>query len=157
MNLLLCLKALYALLNSITMGVLIYQVIMALMSGRRKKSKYPPCSEFNRFAVVISARNEINVIGHLLDSLNAQQYPRECFDIYVIADNCTDDTARVSREHGALVYERSNLSQCGKGYALQWIFDIIHQQKPDYYDAYCIFDADNLADKDFLMSMNRQL
>ncbi len=157
-SLLLILKVVYAFLGSITMGVLIYQVIMALLSGRRNKQPVLPCDRYNRFALVISARNESAVIAQLLDSLMAQRYPKEYFDVYVIADNCTDNTAQVAREHGALVYERENLKECGKGYALNWMFNIIQREKPQgYYDAYGIFDADNLVHRDYLMAMNHQL
>lgn len=47
----------------------------------------------HRYAVMISARNEEEVIGELIGSLTSQNYPRELLDIYVVADNCTDDTA----------------------------------------------------------------
>lgn len=158
MSLIVFLKVAYAILGTIAMCVLVYQVGMALISGPRKKRPLLPCEKYHRFAVIISARNERNVIGQLLDSLMAQNYPKESYDIYVIADNCTDDTAQVAREHGALVYERFNDKLKGKGYALQWLFEIIDQEKPrGYYDAYGIFDADNLVDKNYLAFVNQRL
>ena len=69
---------------------------------------------------VISARNEEAVIGNLIESLNNQVYPKNKFDIYVIADNCTDSTAKVARNAGAIVYERFNEFKRSKGYALEW-------------------------------------
>ena len=75
--LLITLKVVYAILGSITMGVLIYQIVMALLSGRRNKQPVPSCDRYNRFALVISARNESAVIAQLLDSLMAQRYPKE--------------------------------------------------------------------------------
>jgi cellulose synthase/poly-beta-1,6-N-acetylglucosamine synthase-like glycosyltransferase len=156
--LLMTLKIVYGMLSCVTLSVLLYQVVLALLSGKRKRCAVTACDRFNRFAIVVSARNEAAVIGHLIDSLMRQQYPREYFDVYVIADNCTDNTAQVAREHGALVYERTDAVKKGKGYALNWMFDIIRQEKPaGYYDAYGIFDADNLVSKDYLMAMNHRL
>ncbi len=42
------------------------------------------------------------------------------YDIYVIADNCTDNTAEVARKAGAIVYERFDEEHKTKGYALNW-------------------------------------
>ena len=61
----------------------------------------------NDFAVMISARNEQAVIGDLIASLRSQTYPAECIHIFVVADNCTDNTAETARGSGAVVYERN--------------------------------------------------
>ncbi len=108
-----------------------------------------------RFAVVIAAHNEELVIGHVIDSLINQKYPRNLFDIYVAADNCTDRTAVIAREHGALVYSRSDLKKRGKGYALEWMFNILFGLDIQY-DAITVFDADNVVSSSFLREMNRQ-
>jgi len=110
----------------------------------------------HRYAVVISARNEQAVVGQLVDSIKAQNYPAELVDIFVIADNCTDNTAEVARNAGALVYERFNTEQVGKGYALDWMFKIIETEYADKnYEAFMIFDADNLLDQNYIMEMNK--
>ena len=102
-----------------------------------------------------SARNEAAVIGDLLASLRAQTYPRELLTVYVLADNCTDDTARIAREGGAVVYERFNRQQVGKGYALQTLLTHIARDVPAGYDGYFVFDADNLLSPDYIEQMNR--
>ena len=71
-----------------------------------------------KFAVLIAARNEELVIGPLINGLLTQNYPPELYDIWVIPNNCTDNTAEVSRQAGAIVYERFNQNKKGKGYAL---------------------------------------
>ena len=110
----------------------------------------------HRYAVLIPARNESNVITGLLDSLEAQKYPKHLLDIYVIADNCTDQTAKIARNHGAQVITRRNLREIGKGYALQYAFQTIKKGKSlQYYDGYFVFDADNQLDVDFIDEMNR--
>ncbi len=124
--------------------------------GLLKKSKSFVAKTQHRFAVVVSARNESSVIGNLIASIKAQKYPRELVDIFVIADNCTDNTAEVAREAGAIVYERFNKEQVGKGYALDWLFKIIAADHADKnYEAYIIFDADNLLDPNYIAEMNK--
>ena len=73
-----------------------------------------------KFAVVIPAHNEELVISSLIDNLMTLDYPKKLYDVFVIADNCNDNTANMARSHGAIVYERTNLEQKGKGYALEW-------------------------------------
>ena len=110
----------------------------------------------HRYAVVVSARNESGVIGNLINSISSQNYPSDLVDIFVIADNCTDNTAEVARNAGAIVYERFNKEQVGKGYALDWLFKIIDTEHADKnYEAYMIFDADNVLDPNFIKEMNK--
>ena len=119
----------------------------------KDKSKPVKSDKLNKFGVVISARNEENVIGYLLESINRQDYPKELVKIFLIADNCTDNTAQVGREHGAIVLERNNPDLVGKGYALDFLFKKLLAEKDDC-DAYIVFDADNLVDKNFIKEMN---
>lgn len=114
----------------------------------------PETDSVHRFAVLVFARNEERVVGQLLASLRAQDYPSDAFDVFVTADNCTDATAEVARRGGAVVYERSDPGPRGKGAALNWFFA---EHFPDGYDACIVFDADNVVDPRFLAAMNRQL
>ena len=110
----------------------------------------------HKIAVVISARNESAVIGQLIESIHAQTYPAELIRIYVCADNCTDDTAEVARAAGATVFERQNRNLVGKGYALDYLFKhIFEEQGEDAYDAFFVFDADNIVDPQFVREMNK--
>lgn len=135
-------------------AMMLYQVALCVAAFGNPKKKGTP-NRTHRFALVISARNEEKVIGHLLDTLFAQNYPRDAFDVFVIADNCTDRTGDVAREKGASVYDRHNLVEIGKGFALTWFFDQVPLQNS--YDAIGIFDADNLVEENFLSEMNYQL
>ena len=110
---------------------------------------------YHRFAVLISARNEEAVLGHLLDSIRAQDYPSDLITTFVVADNCTDATAQVARAHGAVVYERFNRSQVGKGYALDFLLQRIHRDYGSCFDGFFVFDADNLLQPDYITRMNR--
>ena len=108
-----------------------------------------------RYAILIAARNEEAVISHLLNSIRDQDYPKELITAFVMADNCTDSTARIARDHGAIVYERFDTAQVGKGYALDALLNHIQSDYGDYFDAYLVFDADNLLSSDYITQMNR--
>jgi len=116
-------------------------------------SKFPPKK---KFALVIAAHNEELVISHIIDSLKKQNYPKELYDIFVVSDNSTDNTSEVARSQGALVYERFNSTERGKGHALEWMFNKIFNMEKKY-DAISIFDADNLVSSNYLLEMNKQL
>ena len=105
---------------------------------------------------IIPAHNEAAVIANLVESLKAQDYPQELLDIYVIADNCTDKTAEIARDAGAIVYERFDATKKTKGYAMQWFLKQKIEENADY-DAFCVFDADNVAMPDFIKNMNKKL
>lgn len=110
----------------------------------------------HKFAILIPARNEGAVIKQLLDSLNSQEHHQKDIDIFVIADNCTDNTAKIAEQNGAIVYLRKNKKQIGKGYALDYLLKKIWKDYSDRkYDAYIIFDADNLVDKKFITEIDK--
>ena len=116
-----------------------------------KRQKPLPDGALHRFAVLIAARNEEAVIGNLIDSLKQQSYPAELISIYVVADNCTDSTADVAQAHGATVICRHNRNRIGKGYALHYLLRHI----PESYDAYLVFDADNVVDPNYIREINK--
>ena len=72
----------------------------------------------------------------------------------MVADNCTDDTAGIARQLGAKVYERFNKQEVGKGYALDFASAHRAGLRNDYYDAFFVFDADNLLDPHYIDEMN---
>lgn len=118
---------------------------------KRKKVTNNNDDKKNFFAVIIAARNEENVIGKLIDSLKKQSYPSEYFDIYVIVNNCTDNTAREAKKAGAKVISCTEKVST-KGEVLKYTFDLFKDNNK--IDAYAIFDADNIVHHDFLAKMN---
>lgn len=123
------------------------------------KRKEIPAGDFapvKKFAVLIAAHNENQVIKASIQSLQKMKYPKRLYDIFVIADNCTDNTAKIARDCGAIVYERYDAVKRGKGFALEWMFAKLFE-KEEEYDAVCILDADNLVSANFLQEMNKQL
>ena len=134
----------------------LYQIAISLCSLVKLKEKPLKVNKEHRFMAIVPAHNEQEVIGNLIESLKNQNYNKELYDIYVIADNCTDNTARIARELGAIVYERYSESEKTKGYALDWFLQQkIKEDAP--YDAICVFDADNIVDKNFISAMNKKL
>ena len=109
----------------------------------------------HNYAVLICARNESAVIADLIGSLRSQTYDQSLLHIFVLADNCTDDTSDIARSAGATVYERFNNVQVGKGYALQTLLGHLEQDYPAGFDGYFVFDADNILDPGYIAAMNR--
>jgi len=121
-----------------------------------KKDKPHKETKMHRFAVLISARNEENVIATLVDSIHHQDYPQDLIDIYVIADNCTDNTASEAEKAGANVFIRNDMQKVGKGYALDFaLHRITKEHGKDFYDGFFVFDADNILDTNYISAMNR--
>ncbi|HEX8728485.1 MAG TPA: glycosyltransferase family 2 protein [Ktedonobacterales bacterium] len=119
----------------------------ALASGERE---HTTASAEPRFAVLIPAHNEEGMIGTLLASLAELRYPRDRYTVYVIADNCTDRTAAIAEQTGwAKALVRTDPTRRGKGYALSWAFQRLHDQRP-HYDAYVVLDADSVVVPGFL-------
>ena len=134
----------------------IYQVVISICSLINFKEKKILEEKTNRFMAIIPAHNEESVIKNLVESLKKQNYPKNSYDIYVIADNCTDNTAKIAKEAGATVYERFDSMHKTKGAALKW-FLAQKIEEDAQYDAFCVFDADNIVDVNFLTAMNRKL
>jgi len=127
-----------------------YLAVPFILRDKPRKAKKP-----HRIAAIISARNEEFVIPLLLESLNAQTYPKEFLSVFVVADNCTDATATVARERGAIVYERSDLKKIGKGYALDFLCEkIANDYGEEAFDAFLVLDADNVLSPRYVEEMN---
>ena len=129
-----------------------YQFIYIPISWRGRRAEHKP-PRLHRFAVLIAARNEESVISELIDSIQAQDYTGD-IDICVVADNCSDGTAKIARRHGARVLERFDTTHIGKGYALDYLLSRIDR---DDYDAFLVLDADNVIAPDYIRHMNQTL
>jgi cellulose synthase/poly-beta-1,6-N-acetylglucosamine synthase-like glycosyltransferase len=141
---------------STTVGLVsTYQTLVSCAGLFRKKEEvvHPPQKTF---AVLIAAHNESAVIAPLIENVKQLDYPQEMYDIFVICDNCTDNTADISRAHGAIACERFDSSKRGKGFAIEWMLEKLWAM-PRQYDAIVMFDADNLVEKNFLRVMNDRL
>ena len=133
-----------------------YQFIVSLCALIKLKDKEFITNKNHKFMAIIPAHNEEKVVANLIESLKEQTYDKNLYDIYVIADNCTDKTAKIAKEAGAIVYERFDQAHKTKGYALKWFLKQKIEEKADY-DAFFVFDADNIVDKNFITNMNKKL
>lgn len=149
------LEILLKILPNIFILLFLYQFIYLLV-GLFKKPMVFEAKKQHRYAILISAKNEENVIAHLIHSILNQEYPKELIQVFVVADNCSDQTADVSRGAGATVYERYDSQQLGKGYALQYLLRQIDKDYGlDTFEGYLVFDADNLLEKNYIQEINK--
>jgi 1,2-diacylglycerol 3-beta-glucosyltransferase len=151
------LEILLSLMQLILLFGLGYYYLLLLTSIPNPEKKQPIERPTGKsFAVAIPAHNESAVIGRTVMQLQQQAYPREQYDVYVVADYCHDDTADVARQAGAICLERQAGERGRKAYALQWLLQQI-VAGPKQYDAICIFDADSQVDPDFMRVMEARL
>ena len=132
-----------------------YQLVYLFVPLFAKDKHKQQQSIQHRYAILIAARNEAKVLPYLLRSIAMQDYPAHLIDTYVVADNCTDATAQVAAEGGATVFSRTDSKQIGKGRALAFLLDRIKETgKYQQYDAFLVFDADNVLDASYITHMN---
>lgn len=128
--------------------------LLGLFTKKSKKTK----KALSQFAIIVPAHNEEKVIAKLLNNLQKLNYPSHLYDIYVIADNCQDQTTNIVKNFPVNLLERNNPYEKGKGFALQYAFKKLGFLKGNNkYDAAIVFDADNLVEDNFLKVMNNRL
>lgn len=146
--------ALYAAIG-VFLSILTFRDKPYMLIGLFFTRKFKPAKNQHKYAICIPARNEEFVIANLIASIHKQDYPQELITIFVVADNCTDDTAKVARDNGAICYERFNDAERTKGFALKYLFERIEEDYgTESFEGYFIFDSDNLLKKDYISRMN---
>lgn len=119
------------------------------------KKPRPVVAGPSRFAILVCAHNEEPVIGKLLQSLEDQDYDGDRYQVFVLADHCTDRTAETARQYPHVtVLERSSGPRTGKGAVLSWGIPLIQERFGSQFSHIVIFDADNMADRGFLTALN---
>jgi 1,2-diacylglycerol 3-beta-glucosyltransferase len=108
----------------------------------------------SRFLVLVPAHNEEDGIQPTLKALAAMAYPRDLFDVIVVADNCSDNTASVVRETGTECWVRQDEQLRGKGQALRWAMDRARELE---FDAIVVIDADTEPHPDLLLAFSQAL
>lgn len=131
-----------------------YLAALGLISWVKKPRAFAPCIPTHRFAIVVPAHNEEKGLAATISSLHELDYPGHLFDIFVVADNCTDRTAEVAKNLGVLCLERVDSDRRGKGYALSFAFDALLAEG---FDAIVVVDADNVMSANFLRAMDVRL
>lgn len=142
---------------AVVFGLLLgYQLLLSLVAVRAKKLSHFYVIQNRKFAIVLFAHNEEKVIAKSLYSLSGLVYPKNLYDLVVVADNCTDSSAAIARNLGAIVLEQTDETERGKGYVLRWAFDQIMSWDKSY-DAIIVFDSDSLVSGNYLEVMNYYL
>ncbi len=137
----------------------LYQLVISIFSFVKLKDKPFVVNKKHKFILILPAHNEEAVIANLVNSLKEQDYPKKLYDIQVIADNCTDNTEKIARDLGVKVFVRNeeDPAKRTKGCAMQVFLNTLLSDPKMDYDAFCVFDADNIVDKNFLKVMNKHL
>lgn len=136
----------------------IFQLIYLFLFFLKKRT-YPEAKEKHYCGIYICARNESEVIGRTIKYLKQLNYPKDKYEIIVMADNCTDNTAEIARsldgEVKVRVFERneSDPKKRNVGWASKYLFDQLLPEI-DKYDFFVRFDADVVVDKDYINRMN---
>ena len=106
------------------------------------------------FKILVPAHNEELLLGKLLRSITAQEYPEDLYDVLVIADNCTDQTAKIARQLGVRATERKNSKLVGKGFAIKCGLESLASE---HYDAVLIIDADSIVETRLLKILDEAI
>lgn len=140
----------------ITAGLTYLYVLLVVGRTRNKQKPVTNSTILLRFAVAIPAHNEEAVIGTTVAQIRQMDYPPDRFDVHVVADHCTDETAAEAIRAGAEAHSRSDGPRGRKGYAVDWL---IRRLLADTrrYDAIAVFDADSRVDPAFLQEISRYL
>ncbi|MCD8307763.1 MAG: glycosyltransferase family 2 protein [Clostridia bacterium] len=135
---------------------LLWQVIIVLLSWLPKRT-YERSEVKGRIAFFIPAHNEEDVIYDTVKSIiEKQNYPRELFDVLVVADNCTDRTAELAEKAGAIVLIHNDPDPAHQmaAYPVKFAIDHIMAIEDNPYDMVIRVDADNHLNDDFALYMN---
>lgn len=114
---------------------------------------FPSSEKKRKFAILIPARNEEQVIGNLLESMEKLHYPKEMYEVFVLINGCTDKTEQIVFSHNCSVIKMDKASSKGK--VLKNAFTVLKDRTD--IDAFVIFDSDNLVNANFLNNMNDAL
>lgn len=130
-----------------------YQMFFMLYVLVKGTARLPRAKRKHSFAFVIAAHNEEPVIGNLVRSILSQEYDGH-IGCFVIADNCTDSTAKLAREAGAVAWERNDLVRKGKSWALDYAFARLIDDYGDEFEGFIVMDADNILSPTYVDIMN---
>lgn len=148
-------------------GNVLYYVFLHIIGLLFHRQKYPIVEDKIKYCVFVPCHNEGPVVAATVENYTHIEYNKDLFDIYFIADNCSDNTVEIlektikeynqSNFH-VLVRNEPDMKKRGKPHALKWAIDTLEQDDHfyNYYDMMIIFDADNFVDAGILRHFNSQ-
>ncbi len=146
---------------------IVYYVALYIIGMIFHKQKYPIVEDKTKFCIFVPCHNEGPVVAATVENYTHIDYNEDLYDIFFIADNCTDDTAKILREAIAKSGKRNfhvfvrnvnDPNKRGKPHALKWAIELLENENKfyGYYDQMMIFDADNFVDEGILKHINSQ-
>ena len=141
----------------IVIGLALLPQILYILLAFLKKRTWPKSDKKCRIDFVIPAYNEGDVIADTVSTvIEGQNYPKELFDVFVVAHNCTDNTAAAARAAGAIVLELNDPDPAHRMalYPLKHGIDHIINIEDEPYDLVIHLDADNHINAGFCSLMN---
>ena len=148
---------LLTILNFLSILIVIYGLYYLITSITAFKNFSKPLigkhEAKNKFKILVACRNEEEVIASLIESINKQNYPKDMYELCVIPNNCTDNTRNIALDLGVRIIDCTTQCKC-KGDALRYAFETLSTEE---FDAYIVFDADNVVHPNFLARMNDTL
>jgi 1,2-diacylglycerol 3-beta-glucosyltransferase len=147
--------------------ILVFEIILAIFVGylllltiiawvQSKNVSTGSAEPQSRLLILTPAHNEEQLLPDLLQSLAKTDYPADLFEVHVVADNCTDETAVIARQYAAIPHERFDTERPGKGFALQWFLQNSWETVAAH-DAVIILDADTIVSPNFLQAVSARL
>ncbi len=103
----------------------------------------------NKIALLIPAYREDDVIIEVVNNALDHNYPKDKFDVIVIADSFNQDTLAKMKDQNIILFAK-DFEISTKSRALNYAL----RNLDDDYDIACILDADNLMETDFLIKIN---
>ncbi len=149
-------NTLYQIIHILQLVFLIYLSISACyyflfaFAGIFAKNYNPPDSKTKRtFCVLIPGYKEDLVIAHVAEDALKQAYPKNKYDVYVVADSFKIETLDKLKQLPITVLE-VKFDVSTKAKSLNTAMYMISKE----YDGVIILDADNLMDPNFLKKIN---
>ena len=133
-------------------SIYLFHFVVFAISGLIHKKRYPKVEEKCRYGIIVSAKDEENVIGRLINSIRDADYPQDKLDVFVIAHNCKDKTGEIAQSLGAIVIVDNNKEENTLGQAYHYAFK--HIENISSYDGFIFFNADNTVSKDYFDKLN---
>lgn len=127
----------------------LYVFIFALAGLFYKNRKEIPIIKQRKFAVLIPGYKEDAVIVSVAEHATTQDYPKDKFDVIVIADSFSESTLKELRKLDIRL-EVVEFEVSKKSKAL----NLCMKRIGDHYDVAMILDADNIMNPDVLSKIN---
>ena len=135
-------------------GLLMAHRVFYHFYGYTPALSFPKARKNHSYAIVVPARYESDVIEGLLESIKNQDYPKSLIKTFVIVESPDDPTCIIcSNYENVELFIRPDLNTQTKGGALKQFFSAMLENEYNF-DAYFIFDADNILAPTFISEMN---